>query len=73
MSVAVQDGIVVDSANAGDALGPDADHGFPPAQLWAFRGNTRAISFYTRNGFAFDGIEYADPVDPNMVELRMVR
>jgi ribosomal protein S18 acetylase RimI-like enzyme len=106
MSVAVQDGTIVGFANAGDAVGPDAEHSFPPtrplhlfsiyllavahgngagqalhdavlgdepAQLWVLHGNARAISFYTRNGFAFDGIEYVDPIDPNMVELRMVR
>lgn len=106
MSVAVQDGTIAGFANAGHAVGPDAEHGFPPArplhlfsiyllaaahgngagqalhdavlgdapaQLWVLRGNARAISFYTRNGFAFDGFEYADPADPNMVELRMVR
>ena len=50
---------------------------FTLASLWYERaansGNARAISFYTRNGFAFDGIEYTDPADPNMIELRMVR
>ncbi|MGZ0710905.1 GNAT family N-acetyltransferase (plasmid) [Coraliomargarita sp. W4R53] len=44
-----------------------------PAQLWVLRGNTRAISFYKRNGFAFDGVEYTDPADVNLVEQRMVR
>jgi ribosomal protein S18 acetylase RimI-like enzyme len=37
------------------------------------RGNNRAIAFYERNGFAFDGTEYIDPADQNLVELRMVR
>ena len=32
MSVAVQDGTIVGFANAGDAVGPDAEHGFPPAR-----------------------------------------
>lgn len=106
MTVALRDGNVIGFANAGDAVGPDAEHGFPPArplhlfsiyllasahgtgagqallgsvvgdepaQLWVLRGNARAISFYKRNGFAFDGVEYTDPADANMVELRMVR
>ena len=106
MSVAVQGQRIVGFANAGDAVGPDAEHGFPPArplhlfsiyllavahgggagqalhdavvgtepaQLWVLRGNARAIAFYKRNGFAFDGIEYTDPADPNLVELRMAR
>lgn len=106
LSVATARGQVVGFANAGDAVGPDAEHGFAaarplhlfsiyvlasahgtgagqalldavltdePAQLWALRGNDRAISFYARNGFAFDGAEYLDPSDPNLIELRMVR
>lgn len=106
MAVALRDGNVIGFANAGEAVGPDAEHGFAPArplhlfsiyllasahgtgvgqallgavvgdepaQLWVLRGNARAISFYKRNGFAFDGVEYTDPADPNMVELRMVR
>ncbi|MFB9745275.1 GNAT family N-acetyltransferase [Pseudonocardia sulfidoxydans] len=44
-----------------------------PAQLWVLRGNDRAIAFYTRNGFAADGVEFTDPDDPAMVEVRMVR
>jgi len=51
----------------------DAVVGDQPAQLWVLRGNDRATAFYRRNGFQFDGIEYTDPADPNMVELRMVR
>jgi ribosomal protein S18 acetylase RimI-like enzyme len=51
----------------------DAVVGSEPAQPWVLRGNARAISFYKRNGFAFDGVEYTDPGDANMVELRMVR
>lgn len=106
MAVALRDGAVIGFANAGDATGPDAEHGFTPmrtlhlfsiyllnaahgtgaaqalldavvsgepAQLWVLRGNSRAISFYRRNGFAVDGAEYIDPADANMVELRMVR
>ncbi len=106
MAVALRDGNVIGFANAGDAIGPDAEHGFTPvrplhmfsiyllaaahgtgggqslldavvgaepAQLWVLHGNARAISFYKRNGFAFDGVEYTDPADAKMVELRMVR
>ena len=51
----------------------DAVVGADPAQLWVLHGNARAISFYKRNGFEFDGVEYTDPADANMVELRMVR
>jgi len=106
MAVALRDGSIIGFANAGNAAGPDAEHGFSPvrplhlfsiyllnlahgtgagqalldavvsdepAQLWVLRGNSRAIAFYQRNGFAADGAEYIDPADPNMVELRMVR
>jgi ribosomal protein S18 acetylase RimI-like enzyme len=51
----------------------DAVVGQDPAQLWVLRGNARAIAFYRRNGFDFDDTEYADPADPNLVELRMGR
>ncbi|MGD9985170.1 N-acetyltransferase family protein [Pseudonocardia sp.] len=44
-----------------------------PAQLWVLRDNDRAIAFYARNGFAPDGVEFTDPDDPAMVEVRMVR
>jgi ribosomal protein S18 acetylase RimI-like enzyme len=106
MVVAERGGITVGFANSGEARGPDAEHGFPPArslhlfsiylraaahggglgqsmldsvlgddpaQLWVLRGNHRAIAFYERNGFAADGIEFIDPSEPNLVELRMVR
>ena len=44
-----------------------------PAQLWVLRGNDRAIAFYERNGFVADGIEFVEPSEPGLVELRMVR
>ncbi len=47
--------------------------GSHPAQLWVLRGNERAIAFYQRNGFTTDGVEFVDPEDTNLVELRMVR
>lgn len=51
----------------------DAVLGLEPAQLWVLKGNTRAITFYEREGFQTDGIEYIDPSDPHLIELRMVR
>ncbi len=51
----------------------DAVLGHKSAQLWVLRGNARAISFYSRNGFALDGAEYIDPDEPKVVGLRMVR
>lgn len=51
----------------------DAVLGDEPAQLWVLRGNDRAIAFYQRNGFAADGVEYIDPSESSLVELRMVR
>jgi len=106
MVVAERGGAPVGFANAGDARGPDAEHGFPPArslhlfsiyllsaahgsglgqsmldavlrddpaQLWVLRGNHRAIAFYERNGFAVDGIEFIEPSEPSLVEIRMLR
>lgn len=51
----------------------DAVVGDEPAQLWVLEGNARAIPFYRRNGFSFDGVEYSDPLDANLIELRLVR
>lgn len=47
----------------------------PPgaAVLWVAKENPRAIAFYRRNGFDFDGAEQADPGTPGIVEARMVR
>lgn len=44
-----------------------------PAGLWVAKENPRAIAFYRRNGFAFDGAEQTDPGTPGIVEARMVR
>lgn len=57
---------------AGQAL-HDAVLDQAPAQLWVLKGNGRAMAFYERNGFRLDGVEYTDPADPNLIELRMVR
>lgn len=56
-------------AGVGHALMNDAI-GSAPAYLWVLDGNDRAITFYQRQGFAFDGSSKEDPVG---VELRMVR
>ncbi|HEY9310557.1 MAG TPA: GNAT family N-acetyltransferase [Microbacterium sp.] len=47
--------------------------GDEPAVLWVAKENPRAIAFYRRNGFAFDGVEEADPGVPTLVDARMVR
>lgn len=57
---------------AGQAL-LDAVLGDGPAQLWVAKQNPRAIAFYRRNGFAFDGVEQIDPGAPAIVDARMVR
>ncbi|MDJ1113895.1 GNAT family N-acetyltransferase [Microbacterium dauci] len=57
---------------AGQAL-LDAVLGDGPALLWVADGNPRAIAFYRRNGFAFDGVEQLDPGAPAITDLRMVR
>lgn len=44
--------------------------GSDPAYLWVLGGNRRAINFYERQGFRFDGTSKTDPVG---VERRMVR
>lgn len=44
--------------------------GQDPAYLWVLDGNDRAIRFYERHGFAFDGRTKTEPVG---VERRMVR
>lgn len=106
MAVVVDEGHVLGFANAGDSVGPDAEHGHPvvrpltlfstylmaiahgtgagqllldatigdePAQLWVLAGNDRAIAFYRRNGFEFDGAEFIDRAEQRLLELRMVR
>ncbi|MGN6220098.1 MAG: GNAT family N-acetyltransferase [Microbacterium sp.] len=44
-----------------------------PAQLWVAKDNPRAVAFYRRNGFEFDGVEHVDPATPLLVEARMLR
>ena len=51
----------------------DAVVGDEPAVLWVAKDNPRAIAFYRRNGFAFDGLEQTYPGVPTLVDARMVR
>jgi len=44
-----------------------------PAMLWVAKENPRAIAFYRRNGFEFDGVEEVDPGAPAITDARMVR
>lgn len=44
--------------------------GSAPAYLWVLDGNRRAIAFYERQGFGFDGCTKTEPVG---IERRMVR
>jgi len=57
---------------AGQAL-LDAVLGELPSLLWVAKQNPRAIAFYRRNGFEFDGIEQSDPGAPSITDARMVR
>ena len=57
---------------AGQAL-LDAVLGSEPAMLWVAKDNPRAVAFYLRNGFAFDGAEQIDPAASRIVDARMVR
>lgn len=41
--------------------------------LWVAKDNPRAVAFYLRNGFNFDGTEQTDPGAPKIVDARMVR
>ena len=57
---------------AGQAL-LDATAGDAPAMLWVATDNPRAVAFYRRNGFEFDGTEQTDPGAPAIVDARVVR
>lgn len=57
---------------AGQAL-IDAVLGDGPAMLWVAKENPRAIAFYRRNGFEFDGLEVIDEGAPSITDARMVR
>lgn len=47
--------------------------GAAPAMLWVAKENPRAVAFYVRNGFQFDGAEQIDPAAPSITDARMVR
>jgi len=68
--------IYVSAAFHGSGTGQallDATAGDGPAMLWVAKDNPRAVAFYRRNGFAFDGTEQTDPGAPRIVDARMVR
>lgn len=44
-----------------------------PSVLWVAKENPRAVAFYLRNGFRFDGTEQIDPHAPSITDARMVR
>lgn len=48
----------------------EATIGAQPAYLWVLHGNERAIAFYERQGFRFDGTTKPEDVG---LERRMVR
>ncbi len=51
----------------------EASLGDEPAVLWVEKTNARAITFYRRNGFDFDGAEQVDESLPGITAVRMVR
>lgn len=59
-------------SGAGQAL-LDEVLGTAPAMLWVAKENPRAVAFYRRNGFQFDGAEQIDPAAPAITDARMVR
>ncbi|MFS0714211.1 GNAT family N-acetyltransferase [Microbacterium sp. 2P01SA-2] len=68
--------IYVSAAHHGTGVGQallDSVLGTAPATLWVAKENPRAIAFYGRNGFHFDGREKVDPAAPAITDARMVR
>lgn len=59
-------------SGAGQAL-LNATLGDDPALLWVAKANDRAIRFYQRNGFSFDGTQQINRHTPKLVEVRMIR
>lgn len=51
----------------------EAALGSEPALLWVADENQRAIAFYRKHGFEFDGAAIQDPRIPGITDLRMVR
>ena len=46
--------------------------GYPKIALWVLKGNERAIGFYERCGFRFDGTERDIILGTSVTELRMI-
>ncbi|MBN9215588.1 MULTISPECIES: GNAT family N-acetyltransferase [unclassified Microbacterium] len=68
--------IYVLAAHYGAGIGQallDGALGSGPAMLWVAKQNPRAIAFYLRNRFRFDGVEQIDPHAPLITDARMVR
>lgn len=68
--------LYVAAAHYGTGVGQallDATTGDDPAMLWVAKENPRAVRFYLRNGFEFDGVEQSDPGAPKIIDARMVR
>jgi ribosomal protein S18 acetylase RimI-like enzyme len=68
--------LYVAAAHHGSGVGQallDATAGDGPAMLWVAKDNPRAVAFYRRNGFEFDGAEQSDPGAAKIVSARMVR
>jgi len=68
--------IYVSASHYGTGIGQallDAVLQNQPAMLWVAKENPRAVAFYLRNGFAFDGEEQVDPIAPRITDARMVR
>lgn len=47
--------------------------GDAPCYLWVASGNDKAVGFYRKHGFEFDGEEFTDHEWPDIVLHRMVR
>lgn len=68
--------IYVSAAHYGTGAGQallDEALGSGPAMLWVAKENPRAVAFYLRNGFGFDGVEQIDPSARMITDARMVR
>ncbi|PHJ94839.1 GNAT family N-acetyltransferase [Nostoc linckia] len=68
--------IYVSAAAYGTGVGQallQATLGDRPTVLWVAKENPRAVAFYRRNGFEFDGTEKLDPGAPDITDARMVR
>lgn len=68
--------IYVLASEYGSGLGQrllDAALGDEAAMLWVAKENPRAVAFYHRNGFEFDGAEQTDPGAPLITDARMIR